>query len=875
MIAVPSTDPEKDRALLQEILPFTRQTAPEDDQDSPIILLWGQECLVLVPSTAPSKVILVLSNSSDFDQTMKAALNYLPKQTRILSKLSAGSGFEMMLPSESSLIIVTPEAVAAESDRAVLANCAASRGNDGRQPFTKNLRTTESMESLSESSLDESRSSPQRMQATKQDAPDINSLAVKIMQEQGAWDNDFVLNSREAFPFETDIFKGKILMLVRPLNLDDDPYWSSRIFRKKKRRIIFNFQGKFKRPLTGPLFIGGEITSPMNLSLFTRGILGMLIKLLENGFSDLRYSFGDEKKKLSPRIAVPAFKAMERLVVTPAGETPPQITGEPFAESNEARSKRLKTKEWKWNTSDTYSFSFFSMYLSFAEWKLVNLPVSPDINLRRLWNDGDFRLVMYEWSGQGKDHSPSSITYALNINMRYLGDRRVAEEDTSEPEDFEDIALDAGRRHNRHNREEGSESGFQAFYRSESASFPAIMEADSFSESDDDDDDDDFFDANSEVEEHTITHDTSTTPTESAALLAGIDRVVPAWIHVSSGKGHYARTYALNSGQRTFLLATSDCDEYLRNSESSELLHDQVDSHFSPRLSSHERARRCMGLFMLQSGGRMLDALQEKSTLFHKTFLKGKDRTEKGCEDAVLRGFAARALSDRHWEEEWLALTPDGTLLCFHPEKRKVRLKIQAANMLKVSVLSSRMTPWMPGFAFLCIETLGRCIYFMFASVEVRDRWLKCLSELQASLVMDEGSVESDLSRRILNIDQPSDEFIHKSSIWNYKNRRILNNGLLNLKCSEEIENPLDMVKETLELSMQAYRDESGEIRHLFFKSAGALKRAMVQTLSENGRLAFFLNLYHCMIMHAFLVLGPPVREDLTFVDIFFPLYIN
>jgi hypothetical protein len=719
------------------------------------------------------------------------------------------------------------------------------------------LRSTESFDNLSELSADEVGSSPVKSKTGKQNAPIMKTLSVKIMEGEGSWNTDFALNTREAFPFETDLFKGEILLLVRPPNLDDDPYWSDRIFRKKKRRIVFNFQGKFKRPLRGPLFTGGEITSSMNLSLWTRGIFGMLIKLMENGFSDLRYSFGDDKKQLTPRIAVPAHKAMERLVVTPEGDTPPAITGEPFDESKEARNKRLKTKDWEWDTSSTYSFSFFSMYLSFADWKLVNLPVSPDINLRRLWNDSDFRLVMYEWTGQGRDHPASSISYALNVNFCYLGDRRVTEEESSEPEDFEDIALDSDRRPHR-NREEESESGVRAFYRSESNSFPAIMEADSLSESDDEED---FFDANSEVVEHAISQDISTAPSEASALLSAIDTLVPAWIHVASGKGHYTRTYAINQGERTLLLPCADCDDYMDQSEENRSVQEHIDAHFSSRLSSHERDRRCLGLYIKQTGKNVLERITEESTSFHDIFLKGKNRSEKRPEsNAIMRGFTARALSDRQWEEEWLVLSAEGILLCFHPEKQKIRLKIQLSNVRRISSLPTRLAPKMHGWAFLCIETLGRCIYFLFESSAIRDQWQNKLSDLQAKLQDDEQSVESDLSRRVgvLHIDQPGDEFLHKSTMWACKNRRILNSGLLNFKQFDEIENPIDMIKEALVLSIQAYRDESGEIRHLFFKSAGALKRAMVRTLSESGRLAFFLNLYHCMIMHAFLVLGPP-----------------
>ena len=861
MVVVPSPDPEKDRALLQEILPFSRQTS--SDEDDAIILLWQEECLVVVPSTVASKVSWVLINSNNWDQVLKAGQNYLPTRTHVLSELSTKQGLRLILPSGSSLVVVTSDSVASDKDRKILVKYLLGSGQMNGvhdsvvQKIKLPIRTMESSGSLvSDVSLDDSRSSisPRKNKGLTMDAPNFPSLSVKLMQQQGTWDTNFALNTREAYPFETDLFKGRILMLVRPPNLEDDPYWSDRIFRHKKRRVLFNIQGKFKRPLKGPLYVGGEITSPMNLSLFTRGVLGMLIKLMETGFSDLRYSFGDEKKNLCPRIAVPAFSGMERLVVTPPDQTPPPISGDPFEESKEDRTKRLRSKEWEWNSTDTYSFTFFSMYLSLATWKLVNLPVSTDINLRRLWNDGDLRLVMYEKVGAGKEHPPSSISYALNMNLRYLGDRRVSEEESSEPEDFEDIALDSDRGQNGYKTPtDESESGVWAFRRSESANFPAIMEGDTSS------DEEDFFDAKSDVVEPTISQEFSSTPSEVVELLASIDKVVPAWFQIASGKGHYVRAFAFNRENSTVFVSASDAEDFLDSFSNSRRIKDQVDEHFSPRLSSHERSRRRMGVFLKENGENALNMLLKKSSWSFDGFLRRNPlNISRGSDGTLKQGFAARALSDRHWEEEYLVLSSGGYLTCYHPEKRKIRLRVQISNILKVSALPSRLAPAIHTYSFLCIETLGRCIYFMMPSKEARDEWTKTFWDLQKNLAADERSVDSEVSRRILNIDQPSDEFLHKSSIWNYKNRRILNCGEYRLKCTSELENPLDMVTEALRLSVEANRDESGERRHLFFRCAGALKRAMVQTLSEKSRLAFFLNLYHLMVMHAFLVLGPP-----------------
>lgn len=872
VLVVHSPDPDIDAALLEEILPFRRQKQKGPaEQSSIIILLWEQDSLslMLIPSPQATASAWVVANSTAWTRIQKAAQTYVPTRLHSIASLSGPGGMQIWLPSGSSIVVITSESIASDEDREKIAKCLGSGAaavmtngrtrrdndhNDEKSAADETSNETSERASRRDSSNSSSSSPAKQRQPKRPDAPDLNSLAVKIMQKQGTWDANFALNTREPVEFETDLFKGRILMLVRPPNLDDDPYWSEKIFEKKKRRFVINLQGKFKRELKGDLYVGGETTAPMNLSLFTRGILSMIIKLLENSFAGLRYSFGDEKKNLAPRIVVPAHAAFEKVVVTPPGTDPPPVSGEPFEESKADRANRLKSKDWTWNTTDTYSFSFYSMYLAMSEWKVVNLSVYPDINLRRLWNDGDFRIVMYEKTGPEKEHPSSAIEYALNVNLRYLGDRRVSDEEASNsPEqEFDDIALDSDTRHP-YNQDD-TESGMERLSRSESSVFPAIMESDSSSE------DTDFYDAEDKSEAFDIPNDFSQRAYEAIDLLAKIDELVPVWIHISAGKGHYVRVFALNWGSATLLFSATDCEDYLGSSELADSIHEQIEEHFSPRLSTHERSRRCMGLFLKAMGAKAVEEIKKRSAPFHEYFLRRKTRpADKSISGILLSGFAARAVSDRHWEEEWLVLLERGVLLCSHSEKRKTRLRIHISHVLKVSAVGPDQAPFMQTYAFLCIETLGRSIYFIFENSVIRDEWLQTLSQLHASFRdLDKCSDSSEMSQRMLDIEQPSEEFLHKSSIWNHKSRRILNCGLYNLKCKTVLEDPIDMVKEALQLSIEAYSIESGEKRHIFFRSAGALKRAMVQTLSEDGRMAFFLNLYHTMIMHAFLVLGPP-----------------
>lgn len=45
------------------------------------------------------------------------------------------------------------------------------------------------------------------------------------------------INSRKGIPIETDLFVGKMVLILRPTNVDDDPYYNDKIFSKKRRRV--------------------------------------------------------------------------------------------------------------------------------------------------------------------------------------------------------------------------------------------------------------------------------------------------------------------------------------------------------------------------------------------------------------------------------------------------------------------------------------------------------------------------------------------------------------------------------------------------------------------------------------------------------------
>ena len=123
----------------------------------------------------------------------------------------------------------------------------------------------------------------------------------------------------------------------------------------------------------------------MNLGLMASGLCSILLKLLQKFNPNIHYSFGTNEERA--HIVFPASTFFERLVVTRPGEELPTM-GEDFdePEAASARRKAYKTKI-DWNTEDTYSMSFHSMYMDFPSWSIVKLPIGRDLSLRTFWGD--------------------------------------------------------------------------------------------------------------------------------------------------------------------------------------------------------------------------------------------------------------------------------------------------------------------------------------------------------------------------------------------------------------------------------------------------------------------------------------------------------
>ncbi|GMH71831.1 hypothetical protein TL16_g05758 [Triparma laevis f. inornata] len=778
------------------------------------------------------------------------------------------------------------------------------------------------------------------------DPPKFGTLDIKIPKDpsgiSGKDDLLFLPNSRTPIPLITDTFEGQALLVLKPQKPEDDKFYHERIFKGKQRKFEIQIQGKFKKIPKGTVYIGGEITEgPMNLGLVTRGLCNMLLGFARKINSAMNYSFGDKEQEELPHIVFPLWTSVDKMVVTKEGESVPEI-GVLFPEDEKERNKRRGGSGLgDWNTHDTYSFSFNSMYVDLPAWKLVSLPMMRDMDLKTFWGTAGLRLVVYENEGSRKmKHKKEENKYVLCIETKF----KEEEEEEEEEED----SLPWGRVMKK------------KISRVESFSELAMLDNDDENErgtndtiegdSDDDDDESDegFFDAVEKMQSMSLSGESrtrkNTTSSEDAsadfverttrvpssldprknsivdikASLLPIDEktdyvgvkscingnnLCPGFIDMCDMKvkSRYTRVYAfaVDGMTKTVFRTPAEFNRYFPNEVTA--VGSKPPKSSSPRLSTAEIQRRIMGsAYKLAVNGntRTSSDLQSFSLLssnFDKYFLRGPRRSTvvatSGANGAgvLLEGAVARALSETHFIEEWAVLTSKH-LAFYHPDNRSPSFRIPTSEIIRAKKMEVKDCPSFPTYSGLEVETLGRIYYLMLKNEGLMKRWIEFINDLVSRFSKAGGTLTQgnpDVSRdssttsasgsgdQQLNGgvgDDPSDGFLHKSSVFKCKKRRLLNcrkfcfRGSLaddlNTGSEESGMCPNLVVAEALRCALEPH-DHEGNNENLkaFLNHASELKRCHIGGLSEKAKLTFFLNLYHLMITHAYLVLGTPTSS--------------
>ena len=700
--------------------------------------------------------------------------------------------------------------------------------------------------------------------------PRFPNLEAKLMQQNGNYE-DFQINTTEAQEFETELFKGKVLILLKPAKPEDDPYWTEKIFSKKQRRIVVQVQGKFKKQPQGTVYLGGETPQPLQIGLLSRGVVGILLRFIESLAPSVVYSYGDKKDQSEnlPRIVFPAHMAFERIQITPPGQEPPPITHEPFLEPDEDRKQRLKGKNWKWNTSDTYSLTFYTMYFNFAEWKVASVPVASGMSFSKFWGDSPLRLVVYENEGNKKnEHLQKENRYHFAFQMKYLGGTAAEDDEVEEiPGDKtseKPVTLTRSTSH----EEEGLISEEMMLYVPEPLAEEPLSDEEEFYDAKPSQD---FLVEAEDLLESISVSSVSLDPSTEINL-ALINAKTPAWIEMAGNgvMGGYSKFYAINVGNdsqsKTILRLKADCENFLDKSGLRSRAAKFVAGSFSPRLSISEKRRRMLGYVVSKQSVSALQNAFDSYVPGDTLFLK-RPKPEQNISDVILSGYVARAVSDRHWVEEWATLEGRGMITFQRTDKKLRSFRVRTSSILAVKILNDQDCPVFFGYYFLCIESIGRSIYLMFSNSSQRDTWHSTISE-------QIGTGNGDSDYQLSSVDRPAQEYMHNSSVWEMKKRRIYNCAVFSFHAEGEMKtttlnDPLALVSRTLQLAAESVNDDESALkRHEFLQCVSTLKLVDLNPLTEDERLAFYLNLYHTMVLHAFLILGPP-SAGLSFITLF------
>jgi hypothetical protein len=442
---------------------------------------------------------------------------------------------------------------------------------------------------------------------------------------------------------------------------------------------------------------------------------------------------------------------------------------------------------------------------------------------------------MYEKLGLQKEHLQSLNDYALKIEIFYLGKegRGAISSDEESLCEVVDHSVEFNPLYAGGNRETESPSY-------ESMSF--------------DEDEERFYDAEESYSQNSLGNQSQKPFATAHALLSYIDGIVPIYIDIISGSSGCMRVYMIKCESKLMLIPEDLVKEIVRASKCGRVAKQQVHEMYSYRLSSEEKMRRIAGLTMYHDSNN-LSMVCESKEKYEDIFLRRVIPALSTLNSAQshLSSYAARAISEHHWVEEWCIVT-DHCISFYQPRKRSAQFQIELDSILYVRK-HLQEEPDIPDKYFFSIDTLGRSVYIMFNEESTRDSWLQTITRL-LNVVKSDDTVIGMLHR--LNAYDPASEYLTNSTKWRCKGRRILNSAEFATR-STHFESPLAMVETALRLSVAPTRDNDHKAYRMFLASTSALKGARLELLhDENARVAFFLNLYHLMINHAFMVLGVP-----------------
>ena len=231
------------------------------------------------------------------------------------------------------------------------------------------------------------------------------------------------INPDIPIPIETEYFKGDILIM---LNCNDkrlskyDIY--SEHFKGKQRKFEIQIQGMMKTIPDGEIMIGGELPQQLELTFFTKTFLSVLSKFATTINPSAHISFGT-KKNLSgmhelPHLMFPLMKIVDKVVVTPPGESAPKLGSEIYESVAHQKSRKSSQERFRFQLDYLYTLSLYSMYVDFPAWKVCGIPGIGE----KCLNDfiGKQNLLLVSYAIDEKNLMENGVPVHRHAHKKYL-----------------------------------------------------------------------------------------------------------------------------------------------------------------------------------------------------------------------------------------------------------------------------------------------------------------------------------------------------------------------------------------------------------------------------------------------------------------------
>ncbi|KAF4659610.1 hypothetical protein FOL47_007508 [Perkinsus chesapeaki] len=202
------------------------------------------------------------------------------------------------------------------------------------------------------------------------------------------------VNAPEPMPFETDLFKGHIMVMHKPPGPDGTPFRYLEYLGPKRRRWEMRWQGQFKKDVPPDLRFGLEVDNdPPELGFAARTLVRFLLKvasrLAEARGSHLYCNYGNQRHSDygATYFMFPLQSADTVLEHDPNDPNIPEIC------TND-QLKGTVPMGYKFRTDKVYTFCYYSMYCDFVTWDIRNVFGASGTCLKSMLGPQPFRIAL-------------------------------------------------------------------------------------------------------------------------------------------------------------------------------------------------------------------------------------------------------------------------------------------------------------------------------------------------------------------------------------------------------------------------------------------------------------------------------------------------